>query len=506
MVQFKPYFLGEAIPPRPADHLPEVLPHHRHRVGRRSRHLTFFEMLGNFCIGDYFKKEAIDLGLGVRDRAPGDPAEKLWITVYLDDDEAVKFWRSNGRAGRAHRAHGRKGQLLGPGRRLRPLRPVLARSTTISARRPAAARRTVTRLRVRPLLEIWNLVFMQYNQDEARPPHAPAPAQHRYRHGTGAASPPSCRARSTVYETDLFDYLLMARTRSSPATAMGADEDDDRAMRVVAEHCRAITFLIADGVMPANEGRGYVLRRLLRRAALFGRRLGLEKPFLVPTWPSRSSTGWAIDLSRTARAPRFHHRTSSPGGGALRHDPGYRHRSSWRIMAAQGEPTAPAQMTGEEAFKLYDTYGFPLDLTTRSPRRTRLRRGRCRAFERDMARQRENARSAQQFASAPIEPRSRPGSTQDRVSRLRYLPNSHASSASGARWRGGGCRRGRPGGWTRAGRHALLWRIGGQVGDTGELCGRRPLFHRHRHLSPGRPTCSCTRAMSAGRAWPSATG
>jgi alanyl-tRNA synthetase len=281
MVQIKPYFLGLAPPPNPR--LASCQKCFRttdiESVGD-TKHLTFFEMLGNFSVGDYFKKEAIEWGwefvtdkqwLGI------DPA-RLWITIYLDDDEAFDCWREIGVPAERIVRFGEKENFWGPAGESGPCGPCSEIHYDYGEEFSCGSPDCGLNCDCPRFVEIWNLVFTQYDQDkDGNRTLLPKP---NIDTGMGLERTAAMmQGKLSVFETDLFAPVV-ARVCQFARKEYGNDEADDRAIRVVAEHARAITFLVADGVVPGNDGRGYVLRRVLRRAALFGRKLGIRQRFL----------------------------------------------------------------------------------------------------------------------------------------------------------------------------------------------------------------------------------
>ncbi len=393
MVQFKPYFLGKEKPP--ATRLTTTQKCFRttdiDSVGDSS-HLTFFEMLGNFSVGDYFKKEAIDFAWEFVTERLKMLKERLWVTVYLDDDEAIRFWRDKGVPAERIVRLGEKDNFWGPAGDSGPCGPCSEIhydfGETVGCGKPTCG----PACSCGRFCEIWNLVFMQFNQDTggARTP-LPRP---NIDTGMGLERLTAImQGKFTVYQTDLFDYLLNKVAEVSSKT-YGQREQTDRAMRIVAEHSRGITFLIADGVIPSNEGRGYVLRRLLRRTALFGRMLGLKQPFMVPlikavighmgkVYPELKSRGNFI-IELVAREESRFAETLLTGMQLL------------EDMMAGEESRLSHQVTGQQAFKLYDTYGFPLDLTVEIASQHGFEVD-AEGFNYEMERQRDKARAGAKF-------------------------------------------------------------------------------------------------------------
>ena len=277
MVQFKPYFTGEMRPP--GGRLTSVQKCFRvtdiDEVGDTSHH-TFFEMLGNFSIGDYFKKEAIEWAwefvTGHLNLSP----ERLWATIHLSDDEAHDLWLQHTEIPSERiRRFGDQDNWWGPAGTEGPCGPCSEIHYDFGGpcRLDKAESECGPNCECGRFLELWNLVFMQFYQNP-KGERTPLPAPNI---DTGMGLERAARilqGTDSAYETDLFAPIV-ARVEKLAKVKYGADPEGDRAIRVVAEHARAAAFLIADGVVPGNEGRGYVLRRVIRRAIRFGRKLGL---------------------------------------------------------------------------------------------------------------------------------------------------------------------------------------------------------------------------------------
>jgi alanyl-tRNA synthetase len=393
MVQFKPYFLGEATPPHPR--LASCQKCFRttdiELVGDPT-HNTFFEMLGNFSIGDYFKKEAIAWAWEFITQNLGLPPERLSATIFLDDDEAFRHWREIGLPEERILRFGEEDNFWGPAGASGPCGPDTEIFYDFGEGVGCGKSSCGPNCACGRFTEIATLVFMQYNQDKnGQRTLLPKPSIDT---GMGVERTTAVvQGKKSIYETDLFIPLL--RTVSElTGKKYGVDNDSDNAMRIIAEHSRGIVFLIADGVLPSNEGRGYVLRRLLRRAALFGRRLGLEKPFLSETakttmklmgriYPEliqrRDFILKVIEMEET----RFSETLNT--GLELIDD-----------IITNLEKSGTKVVSGEDAFRLSDTYGFPMELTKE------ITAGRgfsidLARFEKEMKKQRERARSTQKF-------------------------------------------------------------------------------------------------------------
>jgi len=395
MVQIKPYFQGLATPPSPR--LASCQKCFRttdiDSVGD-AKHLTFFEMLGNFSVGDYFKKESIEWAWEFVTRWLKLPADRLVITIFLDDDEAFGHWRRTGVAADRIVRLGEKYNYWGPAGDSGPCGPCSEIHYDFGPQYGCGRPDCGPACDCDRFSEIWNLVFTQFDQDrEGRRTPLPRP---NIDTGMGLERIAAVmQGKRSVYETDLFAPLL-ARVSDISGKSLGKDDGTDRAAKIIAEHIRGITFLMADGVVPGNEGRGYVLRRLLRRTCLFGRKLGLEEPFLVgladfvigrmgQAYPELRASRDLVLGGVDSEERRFG-QTLTVGLNWLE-----------RVMeraAAENSRT----IRGEDLFMLYDTYGFPRELTVEiaSERGFSVDLD---GFEREMAQQRERARAAARFNS-----------------------------------------------------------------------------------------------------------
>jgi alanyl-tRNA synthetase len=393
MVQFKPYFMGEAKPPHAR--LTTVQKCFRttdiESVGDSS-HLTFFEMLGNFSVGDYFKAEAIAWAWELITQRFNIPAARLWTTVYLDDDEAIALWRKTGVPAERIIRLSEADNFWGPAGETGPCGPCSEIHYDFGADTGCGKKDCNPSCKCGRFCEIWNLVFMQFYQDKDGK-HTPLPKPN-IDTGMGLERITAImQGKSSVYQTDIFQPLLV-RIAELCGKTYGNNSEDDRALRVVAEHGRAVTFLITDGVLPSNDGRGYVLRRLLRRAALFGRRLGLNKPFLV-------DMARATITQMSAVYPELAKRKDFVLDMVLCEEERFEETLSTGIelldaIISSKENQLTSRIPGEQAFKLYDTYGFPIELT----REIASGRGlavNMEGFEREMGKQREKARASHKF-------------------------------------------------------------------------------------------------------------
>ena len=328
-------------------------------VGRTPRHHTFFEMLGNFSFGDYFKREAIGHAWELVTGGFGIDGDRLVVSVFREDDEAHELWREV--AGMPDDRIYRLGESenfwsMGD---TGPCGPCSEMHIDFGEKPGCTSKICDPSCDCGRWLEIWNLVFMQYDRD-ASGKMTPLP---RPSIDTGAGLERlSCVIQGvpTNYETDLFRPIL-ARAQDISGVSLGQDSEKDVSLKVVADHARALTFLIGDGVLPSNEGRGYVLRRVLRRAARHGVLLGVEEPFIfgvadavidemVGAYPELGERRAFITERIKRDEERFLETLSK--GLALLDDEINRVRDA-------GNSSLP----GEVVFKLYDTYGFPVDLT-----------------------------------------------------------------------------------------------------------------------------------------------
>jgi alanyl-tRNA synthetase len=396
MVPFKRVFLGDEVRSysRAASSQKCMRVSGKHNdlenVGRTSRHLTFFEMLGNFSFGDYFKAEAIEYAWELVTGTLGLAPERLAASVYEQDDEAAELWQrvAGLPSGRVHRLGADENfWSMGDTGPCGPCSEIhMDFGPQAGCPDPAACDPSCDCGR---WLEIWNLVFMQFERraDGAQVP-LPKPSIDT---GMGldriAAAVQGVRS---VWENDLFRPLI-AHVEEIAGASYGEREERDVSLRVVADHARALTFLIGDGVLPSNDGRGYVLRRILRRASRHGVLLGVEEPFvhrvaevvvdgMAGAYPELVERRAFISQRIRREEERFLETVSK--GLALLED-------EIRAMRERSETVLP----GDVAFKLYDTYGFPVDLTEDILRAEQLSADQA-GFERAMAAQRGRARAA----------------------------------------------------------------------------------------------------------------
>jgi len=390
MVQFKPYYLGLETPPSPR--LASCQKCFRTTdidlVGD-SKHLTFFEMLGNFSVGDYFKKETIAWAWEFVTRYLKLPQERLWITIFLDDDEAFAYWREIGIPAERILRFGEEDNFWGPVGDSGPCGPDSEIHYDLGEGLGCGRPECKPNCDCGRFCEICNLVFIQYNQDRSGQ-RSPLPTKNI---DTGMGLDRALAAmqgKSSPYETDLLSPLIDAICRLS-GQEYGREDDIDRAIRIVVDHSRGVAFLIADGVVPSNEGRGYILRRIIRRASLFGRKLGLQGPFLNELaevvvgmmshiYPELVANQGLITKAIRVEEEKFIATLDSGlnlvekiAGDALR----------------QGRK----QLAGEEVFRLQDTHGVPPELTAEIARERGLSMD-WDGFQAEMEKQRERARAS----------------------------------------------------------------------------------------------------------------
>ncbi len=366
MHPLKPYFLGREQPPAPR--LTDCQKCFRtvdiEHVGRTSRHLTFFEMLGNFSIGDYFKREAIAFALELSQEVFGFPTAAIWVTVFAGDEElglgpdeeAIAIWEEAGIPAERIVRCGRSENFWQAG----PTGPCGPCSELYLDR--GAEHGSPDDLpggENERFLEYWNLVFMQY--DQSRPNVLAELPARNIDTGLGLNRLAAiCQGKRSVFETDQF-WPLIELGCELAGVRYGDAESSDRALRILADHSRAMTFLVADGVVPSNEERGYVLRRVMRRAIHQGRLLELAPGFLLAfagrvrelmagAYPELESEREAIELWLAAEEESFS-RTLDQGLARL--------AELIERAREQGSERIPA----EEAFRLHDTHGFPIELT-----------------------------------------------------------------------------------------------------------------------------------------------
>jgi alanyl-tRNA synthetase len=390
MVQFKDVFLGQDQRSyvRAATSQRCVRAGGKHNdlenVGYTARHHTFFEMLGNFSFGDYFKRNAIQFSWEFLTGVLKIPQDSLWITVFAEDDEAADIWLNEigintNRLVRITTAD--NFWQMGDTGPCGPCSEIFYdHGSTIEGGPPGSAQADGDRY-----IEIWNLVFMQYNRDSEGILHPlPKPSV-----DTGMGLERIAAVMQKVhsnYEIDLFQDLIKAATRIT-----GIQDLSNNSLKVIADHIRACAFLVTDGVIPGNEGRGYVLRRIIRRAIRHGYRLGQKQPFFYQLVEDLTKTmGHAYPELVTAKQ----HVTAVLKQEEERFAETLENGMHVLETALQQKIQT---LDGDTAFRLYDTFGFPLDLTADIARERGITVD-YNGFEQSMARQREQARSANKFA------------------------------------------------------------------------------------------------------------
>ncbi|WP_428100109.1 alanine--tRNA ligase [Candidatus Rariloculus sp.] len=354
-------------------------------VGYTARHHTFFEMLGNFSFGDYFKREAIHYAWEFMTGVLGLPPERLWCTVYLDDDEAASIWLDE--IGIDKRRFGRMGEdenfwSMGDTGPCGPCAEIFYdHGDGVPGGPPGSPDAEGDRY-----VEIWNLVFMQYDRN-AQGELAPLPKPSV---DTGLGLERLAAVMQGVhsnYEIDLFRNLI-----ESAAAVTRTSDLESKSLRVIADHIRACSFLIADGVLPGNEGRGYVLRRIIRRALRHGYKLGIEDPFF-------HSLVASVEAEMGQAYPELSAQRSHVERVLLQEEQRFAETLTKGMRLLEGviaDLPRGGALPGETVFRLYDTYGFPEDLTADIARERGLAVD-GEGFERAMKGQRTRSRRASRF-------------------------------------------------------------------------------------------------------------
>jgi alanyl-tRNA synthetase len=396
MVQFKDVFLGQEQRPyrRATTSQRCVRAGGKHNdlenVGYTARHHTFFEMLGNFSFGDYFKRDAIHFAWELLTSVYKLPKDKLWVTVYETDDEAYNLWANEIRVPRdritriGDKPAGGSDNFwqMGETGPCGPCSEIFYdHGPEVEGGPPGTAEADGDRY-----IEIWNLVFMQFNRDDAGKLHPlPKPSV-----DTGMGLERVAAVLQNVhsnYEIDLFQDLIKAAARET-----GCRDLHDNSLKVIADHIRACSFLVVDGVIPGNEGRGYVLRRIIRRAIRHGYKLGQKQPFffrLVPDLVKAMGAAYPELVKAQERVAQVLKQEEERFAETLENG------MSVLETALQSEDK---MLDGDTVFRLYDTYGFPLDLTADIARERNITVDFA-GFEAAMGQQRERARAASKFSA-----------------------------------------------------------------------------------------------------------
>ncbi|TNF88688.1 MAG: alanine--tRNA ligase [Gammaproteobacteria bacterium] len=355
-------------------------------VGYTARHHTFFEMLGNFSFGEYFKKEAINYAWDFLTNVIGLPAEKLWVTVYAEDDEAADIWLKEIKVDPERFTRiGTSDNFwsMGDTGPCGPCSEIFYdHGPEVEGGPPGTPEEDGDRY-----IEIWNLVFMQFNRD-ASGNMEPLP---RPSVDTGMGLERLAAILQNVhnnYDIDLFKSLIAA-------TAELTDTEDleDKSLRVIADHIRSCAFLIVDGVLPSNEGRGYVLRRIIRRAARHGHHLGCKQPFfyrLVAALDQEMGDAYPELRKHRGHVERVLQKEEQRFAETL--------EQGMRILEDAVATMDGDTIDGKTVFKLYDTYGFPVDLTADVAREKNLEIDQA-GFDVEMEKQRSRARASSQFSA-----------------------------------------------------------------------------------------------------------
>ena len=353
-------------------------------VGYTARHHTFFEMLGNFSFGDYFKREAIGFAWNFLTQVLELPAEKLWVTVHHSDAEAERIWKEEIGVDpqRFSRLDEDNFWAMGDTGPCGPCSEIFFdHGPDVAGGPPGSPDEDGDRY-----IEIWNIVFMQYNRSadgEMTPLDAPSI-------DTGMGLERIAAVMQQVhsnYEIDLFQNLLKAT-----ADIVGTSDLAAKSLRVIADHIRSCAFLIVDGVLPSNEGRGYVLRRILRRAIRHGNKLGAKEPFfhkLVAPLVREMGQAYPELTEQQAQVERVLLKEEKQFARTLDH--------GMALLEQEIAGLEGTVLSGETVFKLYDTYGFPVDLTADVAREHELSLD-MDGFEQEMEKQRERARASGQFS------------------------------------------------------------------------------------------------------------
>ena len=414
VVQIKPFFTGEAKAPAPR--ITSCQKCFRttdiDSVGDAD-HLTFFEMLGNFSVADYFKKEAIDWAWELVTERLKLPPEKLWVSVFLSDDESYELWRALGVPQERLVRYDESENWWGPPGDSGPCGPCTEIYYDFGEELSCGKPDCGPACDCNRFTEFYNLVLTEYYQD-TEGNRTPLPSGN-IDTGMGLERTAAIMQGVTnVYETDGFQ-AIMGKVSEVTGRTYGSDKETDAAMRVLAEHARGTTFLISDGVVPGNEGRGYVLRRILRRAVTFARKLGVREPVLVTiaetvienmreAYPDLERNREFILKVIEQEETQFHD-TLDAGMSQLEEITGSKHAvhsgDAQPVRFSFDVPPIPVEgitvIRGQDVFRLYDTYGFPPELTEE----VAAERGfgvDMEGFKREMEAQRERSRSAKAFA------------------------------------------------------------------------------------------------------------
>jgi len=393
MLQFKPIFMGiekpettRAVTVQKCFRTSDL-----DNVGRTARHHTFFEMLGNFSFGDYFKAEVIPWAWEFLTGVLALPKDKLWVSVFTTDEEAAVIWREKVGISPDRIVYLGEDSNFWAAGPTGPCGPCSEIYIDLGVERGCGSETCAVGCDCDRFLEIWNLVFMEFNRDEEGR-LTPLPAKN-IDTGMGLERIASIiQGVPSNYETDLLRPLLEAAASLAGITYGGGGENDV-SLKLIADHVRGTIFLIGDGVVPSNEGRGYVLRRIMRRAIRHGKKIGIQRPFLAelgkqvieqyadyPELPAQRQFIFQV----LAEEERRFSQTIDRGQQLLN-----------QAIATFSPATADRVLPGETAFELYDTYGFPFELTTELCGEQGVRVDET-GFHASMEAQRDRARSARE--------------------------------------------------------------------------------------------------------------
>ncbi|MFS8830843.1 alanine--tRNA ligase [Synechococcus sp. R8-2] len=396
MLPFKPIFLGQRDPeyPRVTTAQKCVRTNDIENVGRTARHHTFFEMLGNFSFGDYFKKEAIAWAWELLTEVFGLPPERLVVSVFREDEEAFALWRDEiGIPAHRIQRMGEADNFWAAG----PTGPCGPCSEIYYDFKPELGDERINLEDDSRFLEIYNLVFMELNRDSEG--HLMPLAKQNIDTGLGLERLAQVlQGVPNNYETDLIFPIIQTAAGIAGLNYSKANPEQQISLKVIGDHARAVMHLIADGVLPSNVDRGYVLRRLIRRMVRHGRLLGIGEPFTIPVIET------AIQLAEAAY-PQVRERETLIKTELQREEEQFLKTLErgerllldlfTAVESSRRDSSSPKQISGADAFKLFDTYGFPLELTQEIAQEHGFSVD-LEGFEQEMEKQRQRARAAHQ--------------------------------------------------------------------------------------------------------------
>ncbi|ABD02487.1 alanine--tRNA ligase [Synechococcus sp. JA-2-3B'a(2-13)] len=396
MLPFKPIFLGQRDPeyPRVTTAQKCVRTNDIENVGRTARHHTFFEMLGNFSFGDYFKKEAIAWAWELVTEVFGLPPERLVVSVFREDEEAFALWRDEiGIPAHRIQRMGEADNFWAAG----PTGPCGPCSEIYYDFKPELGDERIDLEDDSRFLEIYNLVFMELNRDSEG--HLMPLAKQNIDTGLGLERLAQVlQGVPNNYETDLIFPIIQTAAGIAGLNYSKANPEQQISLKVIGDHARAVMHLIADGVLPSNVDRGYVLRRLIRRMVRHGRLLGIGEPFTIPVIET------AIQLAEAAY-PQVRERETLIKTELQREEEQFLKTLErgerllldlfTAVESSRRDSSSPKQISGADAFKLFDTYGFPLELTQEIAQEHGFSVD-LEGFEQEMEKQRQRARAAHQ--------------------------------------------------------------------------------------------------------------